>query len=897
MADYTATSDMTLEAAITAGSMADGENLTVTSGAVVTCDQTPSILMGEVRVTDGKFKIDGENISAGNMINFVGKNDEQLDIREIGEFEVVGDWYSIGTTDGSNSQTFNLATYYDSSFCVDVVPMIQVETGRRIDFDGATGTTPSADDWIYKTSDRSVMGRVVSATSTYIVVRFLTGTLANNDAIECRSIVDNVGPDLQTSWTALVNNASGDILESGVYQEFGNTRSNGTSYIANFHHGIGGFVFDNAFQSTTLTMGTAAGSTGGFVPPSGCDVRVPNVHFSSSDATNYGSNNTYCSGTDEGARHNLNTGYAGSASFSICNVGSAWLGCATAEVFTAEYVGATMEFGCNNCASQATYDHCVIAPDPVSNAVGLYNAFRIVDMAYGAAVTDCMMIHSMNNDTRLGCGESVDVTISGCIATTANAASFRPTCIPFRFANSRRVTLENNTVLCGDNSNVTCLVHFAACHTVTSEMWHLSATQDGADAGTENQALRFIQFCSGHVHTGFEMIESGSGHGMPGDNFFIVYDSADIKFRCLGMLTDKVAFGSDAEYLLGLNGFCDDLSIARCYKTGGATLPIAPGSVTSKGLRILNCSGTYASQVHLRAADDLLCSGIHGASGTPGGATGIEDWIQPGYGRNIHDGFRSDTVGWIVAVMVKPLSAGVDQTTITAGAPWFNKGGDLNMVNGDVIEFEQDHWSYGHTGFSGTYSAVTGAAAWNANEWTNTTLDFQYALKADGGAWNGSWLDVRTAGNWTGITGDIEEGVKLKFRFTATGTESAMSMLIIDTTTTLADQAANLYPIDQVEVAVTVTAKDSSDASVVEDARVRLVADAGGDLAEGTSILAGLTNASGVVADTAFAYTSDQPVVGWVRKMSVSPKYKQGPISGTITSSGFAVDVPLIPDE
>ena len=113
------------------------------------------------------------------------------------------------------------------------------------------------------------------------------------------------------------------------------------------------------------------------------------------------------------------------------------------------------------------------------------------------------------------------------------------------------------------------------------------------------------------------------------------------------------------------------------------------------------------------------------------------------------------------------------------------------------------YFTKGHTGFNGVYTAATGGASRGANEWGNIDLDFQWMLK--GGSWNGSWLDVRTPANWTGITGNIEEGIKLKIRFTATGNQASMSMLLIATTTTLIDQKNNFYPIDQIEYTLTLT--------------------------------------------------------------------------------------------
>lgn len=63
------------------------------------------------------------------------------------------------------------------------------------------------------------------------------------------------------------------------------------------------------------------------------------------------------------------------------------------------------------------------------------------------------------------------------------------------------------------------------------------------------------------------------------------------------------------------------------------------------------------------------------------------------------------------------------------------------------------------------------------------------------------------------------------------------------------------------------------------------------------AILDGLTNASGILQDTAFAYTSDLSVTGRARKGTSSTFYKTSPISGTINSTGLDTTVFLVRDE
>jgi hypothetical protein len=99
-------------------------------------------------------------------------------------------------------------------------------------------------------------------------------------------------------------------------------------------------------------------------------------------------------------------------------------------------------------------------------------------------------------------------------------------------------------------------------------------------------------------------------------------------------------------------------------------------------------------------------------------------------------------------------------------------------------------------------------------------------------------------------------------------------------------------------VTVKVTVRDANTSAVIENARVLIEADSGGDLTAGTDILTGLTNASGVLQTTSFNYTNPQPVTGRVRRATVGygALYKTSPVSGTITSSGLDLTILLIPD-
>jgi hypothetical protein len=62
-------------------------------------------------------------------------------------------------------------------------------------------------------------------------------------------------------------------------------------------------------------------------------------------------------------------------------------------------------------------------------------------------------------------------------------------------------------------------------------------------------------------------------------------------------------------------------------------------------------------------------------------------------------------------------------------------------------------------------------------------------------------------------------------------------------------------------------------------------------------VLDGLTNASGIIQDTGFPYTSDLAVTGRARRGTSSPLYRTAVISGTITTAGLDNTVFMVGDE
>jgi hypothetical protein len=116
-------------------------------------------------------------------------------------------------------------------------------------------------------------------------------------------------------------------------------------------------------------------------------------------------------------------------------------------------------------------------------------------------------------------------------------------------------------------------------------------------------------------------------------------------------------------------------------------------------------------------------------------------------------------------------------------------------------------------------------------------------------------------------------------------------------TPTIKNDGSGTVSVVAGQVTTTITVKDVNTQTVIQGARVYIIADSGGPLAQGTVIINTLTDSNGQVSDTR-SLASNQPITGYARKSSASPLYKNAPITGTINNgSGLSITSLMIPDE
>lgn len=879
MANQTVTTDLNMTTVISNG-LANGENITINSNATVTVDQSPSVLVGQISINEGEFLLDGAN--AINPIVFVGERAEEINVNGAGTFRATLGWWEFPSTgNGTASQTFDCSTYFSSSgsgITSDVFAGVWVETGRRINYDGGSGVAPVVGDWVFKVSDTDVHGRIEevngTATSGYIVVTFLTGSLADNDAIELHTIQDNAGPDYQISWTA--NAVGADVLESGVFQEFGNCYQNSVDYLTSMGSGISGFAYSQPYQNNTLTFGDGVN---GFIVPAGARVRVPMVHICTSSTTEYPLGSTVWEASAANM-YELETVNGGDCFLAGVSVGSAQLEDNLGNEFQASYCATSINMGVYGALSRPTYDHCIFVSDIVGDQRSQGRSVPpIVDLVSGADIRDCIgvFMNDAAETTQFGGQTSLGVNIERVIQLGNGAAN------EFEALRLDGVTI-NDLVVVG--TQVVFTTMFNGDVRLLKTQRNFDGTVAGSDQVVFNASSNSVKV------TGWEILQNSC----PDDSKMIITDCSNIGVRGFHFIDrkfDNEALGVlQGEEFCSIGGLCADITLARCWQDNGNPNEfVFVASGTSKNVKVLNCSAQYNGEVEPDGINTMF-RGLHSGSGNLGSGSGLETDYPGTAGAHCGDVFESGTKGYIYYRNVP----GTDDfpITVTAGSPIFTKDGDVDVTSGDQWEVDMGYFALGHTGFSGVLTTTRngGQNGEGVDTWTGVDIDFQYDT---GSGYNGTWLDLRTPVNLTAIT-DTTDGVRLKLRFTGNATQTNGQAITIHTSTTLADQIANYHPLDQQEVSLSVTARAADTSAVIEGARVYLLAGSGGPLVEGTVIMDSLTNASGQVTVPTFVYSADQPVVGRVRKGSESPFYKTSPLSGTITTAGFDTTAFMVGD-
>lgn len=284
--------------------------------------------------------------------------------------------------------------------------------------------------------------------------------------------------------------------------------------------------------------------------------------------------------------------------------------------------------------------------------------------------------------------------------------------------------------------------------------------------------------------------------------------SNDIILRNAGTFDNPLQTGTWEPNLYAMSyislgtGNSDNVKIQRVFvtnlKTAVTSLINSDKNIVFETLKNFKYFIQSSMAIIYQAVASLNCrmKGISGYNYTTGQASV--------YGHHFEDYFCNENLGRYVLVMNEATTETAWQFTMVSGVPKFNSSGGILMSTvGDQAIWEDAFFRLGHTGFWTGPAGFTGLFVVMAGGTIgNYTIEFQIDL---GAGWNGTWntLDVS---NLSPLVIDPSIGFKMKIRVTTNIVNTtAITSIRIYTTTSTAAQRDNLYPLDVLNANLTIS--------------------------------------------------------------------------------------------
>ena len=759
---------------------AAGEDITINSGAVLTIDSCPHLtsmgILGDITISDGTLRIDGSRTfevayssgsgtypAVGNALSWNGGADTGKVIRlDSGNATsgVLTMTVDVGSTTPDDADTITDTTSGSWSADLDTVKV------------GFLIVYGEDQDW------GSVDGRssLVVTGDWYEVA---TGTGADNQSITLPHSGNQPAVWVETGngtgvfdiWHLVLGNGTDTVFFNDPTQ-FGNTFESG-------------FVFKQTFGSSTLTFGT---STGGGAPPSGARIRIPNVHIGTT---------TTGAPTTEVNSATLNAHIGLVAPNTNLNVSIDHLNGSSCYVDFRGTNGVTVSDSCWSLFTSSAFINKVNASILLSNcaiitpSIGVAGntlascACAITDNIGGITIDDCVIYGGLNSNNAGGLilTTMANLAFTGRCKLASNQQD-ENTMYPLRAATASNITAETLISLGGPISVSTGSNNWAIDELVYGLPPGRGTTEENIVNALIHAASLNCEISSGRLATG------GAKHGR---NYIVsLTDSDSVTIRNFGAVDDKIDGEARCTGVVTFVGITSNVKVQRVWYDNLNSSAAYAFVNSVADVDIINCSADYNDEIEIDATR-VLVKGCHGASGTPDAATGVEGDLVNCLASCFLDYFKSDTTGALGLIFNDRGVKHAGDIVVTAGTPIWNGLGDLLMRNlNDQVVYTWPYEIKGHTAFQNAAIQVSAVGSYF----------YEYDLDT-GSGFSGTWTTI----NGTNLSAETisPAGFRFKVRITAaaTNTNAAIKGLAVLTETTLAAQAANLYPLDQIVLTLT----------------------------------------------------------------------------------------------
>lgn len=561
------------------------------------------------------------------------------------------------------------------------------------------------------------------------------------------------------------------------------------SGVYEYYWGVGSQVANAVNRTDTsmkcfwqTTSGIRFGNNGtnnvGYVPATGCKVRIPAVILTNCARSVSGSGPRVVPHATLDTRQEISTSFGGNVDIKgfACQWYSSFYYAFLLRAIDCSFATNVIIF---QAASPLDIQNCVSAP--VQAQVG--TGFFIRDQLAGGNLLNCGAMSfstPYSGFSAISVQYSRDVTLTGCKSgfVTEKDSSYSSAVSSSASVNTRII---DHTCLGGiiyylnggSGAYVKNTIFYANLITTTSTQYN------GAEMG-----IYFVNQSGSPTVDGFTIPLVTC---QPWNAIVNSIATSGIRIRNIGSYASRVNLNNICSGIYSSEEACSDVKIQRCYVSNTRVGPFYLQN-TDSGITLENVYGDYADTVIIKTADARVknCGLV--------ATTGAWDAV---YGTHFHLGFTSTTAGHCAITCNEPTAASAPQCYVTSGSPKFNSSGYLLLTSvGQQVVWEMDFFAIGYTAFTNTLPAITGANATSAGNgvWGNHTLTFQVNT---GSGYGGTWLTL-TAANLIAQTFSPTTGFKIKIRATCSTASTTNSLRVISValTTTDAAQGDNMYPLD-----------------------------------------------------------------------------------------------------
>ena len=530
----------------------------------------------------------------------------------------------------------------------------------------------------------------------------------------------------------------------------------------------------------STTTGIRIGNDGtngvGFLPPTGCKVRIPAIILTNVTRTASGSGPRVLPNATIGTRQEFITTGAGYFDLRGCVI--QWYVNFT-QAFYVKYKSCAINDAMilSEIASPLDVSDCVVSPTQAQ----INTALQITSCFAGGTVQTSLF----NRFSLAASGNYVStinyatgVTFSG---NTYRSLTLRANATTGAISSTQAVncTLANEVYIGGrgffvgaQNCAINSLTYYD--HTITTT----------TTATNPHYALDFATGCNNTTINGYLM--PSPNHG-PYNGLVTLNACYNTLIKNIG--TDSVTPLAMTATVTGIGvngaGNNDGITIKRMYLSNTRT---GPYSFVNSDTNVIieNCSGDYADTSVIAALN---------ATYKNCGLTAATTGQVSVYGTHWGTRFTSATAGFVDLLGNEPTSASAAQCFASGGLPQFNSSGSVLLTKaGDQVTWEMPFFAIGYTAFTNALTTATGTnVTWTSGStWGNHTIEFAINTGSGYGAWtalNAVNLNAQAINSTTGF--------KLKVRATTLTANAGniLTRLAIPMTTTSAAQQTSLYPL------------------------------------------------------------------------------------------------------